>query len=916
MRLGILVGILCALVLPGTALAAKPKAGVAVMDATWHVGASGGQYADDTGPLGADGVDPYMHSTKKRISDGVGLRTSTRALVVEDERGKRIAVVSTDLYLPQDLLHRRVSAILAAKKIGITGKNLAMTASHNHNTPYYSTPGWGTALFQDAMDLRFYEYMAQQMAKAVVKAVKQLRPVKMGGMTTTFDAIQTHTYGPQIADDGTPAGQAYSNTTRQLTVVRFDDISDPKKHKPYANWVIFGVHPEYTWGYDLINGDITHAAARMVDREKGTISVFTQRETGASGPHKDARVHPTSMRREFQDNGFNGLDRAARLLADAINATSSAIAKGKPERRSAFAPFNDNFKVDSVSMRVAPPATRPYPGVSNCSTASLFHGDPRLPILGLPDCQSTNATGPLTPVTAPLYAQLKEAGVPIPESYSATALTAVEETAAVHLMAFKLGGIGVTICPCEMFADTSLNIESRLDKVEGNLYDGFDWAALKTPAGRDWCVPGETGFWICANPKNPAQDLAPITDVSYRRFRAQIHNDAKGWETDLATLGSEAEPADPALIKGNFTKEEFPKNGYDLVVAVGMANDYWGYVPEYREMRANDHYRKALNGLGPHGADFLATRLSRLASGLNGGPGYTPTPLDSAMVAEQARAKALSASLAASAKTYKAAYEPTLPAEGGAPRFVGDQPRDIKRFDAVHISWIGGSNYTDLPDVRVQRRVDGKWQDHGDTTGDVQMMVKFPTPEELPAWRQGDFEWKWTAAFEAFASDVAQPDMQGTMRRATPAGEYRFVIRGRHRAAGRYKLKSKPFTVSPWGGAQVSDFRVERSGRASFVGTSVDYPDWYEGSPFRYIAHNWEKRGGGEMYCTRCTFRPWADKDTLAGGYVTSDTGSRVPVKLDGDGRWRTSRAVGEGAYIAEGDLTTQHGETNTETVR
>ena len=186
---GIWVGIVCALLLPGTALAGQSKAGVSVVDATWHVGASGGQFADDTGPTGADGVDPYTHSTKKRISDGVGLRTSTRALVVEDDRGERVAIVSTDLYLAQDLLQRRVGSILEKKNIGISGDNLAMTASHNHNTPYYSTPGWGTAIFQDVIDLRFYEYMAQQMAKAVVRAVKQLRPVRMGGSTTTFDAI-------------------------------------------------------------------------------------------------------------------------------------------------------------------------------------------------------------------------------------------------------------------------------------------------------------------------------------------------------------------------------------------------------------------------------------------------------------------------------------------------------------------------------------------------------------------------------------------------------------------------------------------------------------------------------------------------------------------------------------------------------
>src|ERR687894_612727 len=53
---------------------ATNKAGIAVKDATWHVGASAGQFTDDAGPMGTDKegeqtVDPHFHTTKKRISD-------------------------------------------------------------------------------------------------------------------------------------------------------------------------------------------------------------------------------------------------------------------------------------------------------------------------------------------------------------------------------------------------------------------------------------------------------------------------------------------------------------------------------------------------------------------------------------------------------------------------------------------------------------------------------------------------------------------------------------------------------------------------------------------------------------------------------------------------------------------------------
>jgi hypothetical protein len=919
------------LTLPASASAADTTAGVSVVDATWHVGASAGQFTDDTGPTGADGMDPHGHSTKKRISDGVALRTSTRALVMEDTEGDRVAIVSTDLYLPQDFLTRRVTTLVQQKGLNVDA--LAVTASHNHNTPYYSTPGWGTAIFQDVFDVRFYEYMAQRMALAVERASKTMVPVRMGGTTRTFDAIQAHTYGPKVGDDGTPAGQPYSHTTRQLSVVRLDDMSNPKKPQPLANWVVFGVHPEWTWGYDLINGDITHAAARMVDRELGTLSVFSQRETGTSGPHKDERVHAAETRREFQDNGFAQLDRGARLLADAIKAAREDIATGTPQRGSAYQPFVEDFDVEAASQRFAPPATRPYPGASNCNTMAFFHGDPRVPILGLPDCKSigkgeTAALGPVVqapaPVTAPMYDQLKAAGVPVPESISAAKLTAVEETNAVHLMAFRLGDVVATFCPCEQFTDTALNIESRLDTIAGNLWDGWDWTDKKTPAGRDWCVPANGGNWTCADPRNPSNDLAPISDKALRRLRAQIHNDATGWETELATLGSEAEPDDPAKIKGNFTREEFAQHGYKLVLSVGMANDYWGYVPEYREYRSHDHYRKALSGLGPHGADFLATRLSRLGASLKGGPAVTPSALDQAFIAEQGRAQATADALGVTGGAYSAVYEKQLPRDGGRPSVV-KQPADVvTRFDAAHVRFVGGSNYTDLPDVRVERQVDGEWRRYGDMTGDVQLMVDFPKPPaEVAAWRAGRFTWNWTASFEAFGSDIGQHDLQGVRRTATPEGTYRFVVSGLHRPAEGaapkpYTISTQSFRVEPWRGIAIGDLRADEDGRVSFADPKIDYPDTYD-SPFRFLDGR-RRTVKNEEYCWRCHFRPWADTGRLdevevtvrrLGGRKTATVTARRDPET---GRWRTPRLPrGVEAWVAAGDARDTFGNENAE---
>lgn len=943
------------------------RAGVASVDASWHIGASGGQFSDEGPPFSEDAVDPHLQSTKKVSSYGLGSRSSVRALVVEGSDGEKIAIVSHDLYLAQDLLTRRI-ATLVARATGIPADNVMVTASHNHNSPYYSTPGWGTWLFQDAMDLRFYEYMAERAAAAVKKADDGLVPVRVGGSTSTFNEITSHTYGPQIADDGTPAGQPYDHTTGELTVVAFDDMSDPSAPAPLATWVVFGVHPEWTWGYDLLNSDIAGATTRIVDREVGGITLWSGREMGTSGPHKDTRVQEPQERREYQDNGFAQLDRAARLLATAVADTRADVAAGTPEIPDRFAPFEEGFDVGASSQRFAPPSTRPYPGVSNCNTASLFHGDPRVPVLGLPDCSHVNdppsETGPvgdaigqawepvgdaIGPMGGQMYEELKKAGVPIPESYSATALTGVEETAAVHLMAIKLGDIGITVCPCEQFTDTALNIESRIDRVEDNLWLGFNWTKEKTPSGRDFCVRNADGTWTCANPKNPNEDLAPVSDIAYRRMIAQIENDAAGWEIDdgedvegdVRTLGSEAEPYEPAEIKGNFTQEEFPDAGFKLPIAVGMGNDYWGYVPEYREYRAFDYYRKALSALGPHGADFLATRLSRMAVEMNGGPGVALRPIDLAYQAESARAQAVADGLGEMADAYERAYAAQLPADGGEPRVLSGPDR-VELFSAAHLRWVGGSTYADMPEARVERLVEGDWRAYGDIDGDIQLTVKMPRPEELPDWRAGRFTWEWTAAFEAFGSDIALPDASGDTRTSPPFGTYRFVVTGQRRTGpaqmSDYRV-AKEFELVPWDGITATDLRLEADGVSFTVGSTatacpgktgqaelgrpgpIDLPDSYS-SPFRYIECEWRlfkydrPESEWQSYCSFCTFRPWADTSEVASAMVRvtrlDGTVERIPA-TERDGRLHAPVVLYEGdiATIERGGVVDEFGDIN-----
>jgi len=917
--------------LPAGPTSGRVRAGAAVVDASWHVGASAGQYATDGTSVGPHGVDPNLHSTRRNSSYGIQSRTDVRALVVEGADGKRVAVVTNDLYIPQDLVNRRAGAILEDRdrrialgleqghRTGITDSNMAVSVSHSHSTPYYSTPSWGVWAFQDVFDIRFFEYVAQRIAAAVVQASHPdtMRRVRMGGAEVPFDGAQRHSYGPQVADDGTPSGYPQTDNDKVVAVIRFDDVESGPEPQPLATWVVFGLHPEMLSGNDLLTGEYTRTMMRFVDREVGGVTLFSQNNVGSSEPARNADAHPPEARAEFSHREYAQMERAARLVADAVEVAHASVATGVAGAGGRVVQFAEEFPVGVSDVRIAPPGARAGPSVSNCRAEKIFDANPPIPVAGLPDCEEPLKGVLPAPPFDPgvVYDDLRKAGVPVPDNIPAYSYTGLQETVQVHLQAFRFGDIGVTVCPCEQFADQSRNIKSRLLRDATSLWIGFDWTTQQTPAGRAWCVDNGDTTWTCANPQTRGTtDLEPVSDHTFQRMLAQIRNpacDERGcWDDLLNALQAETDPWEPGDIWGNYRHEDARSHGYGMVVPVSMTNDYWGYIVPYREFQAKDHYRKALTGLGPHSSDFLATRLTRLAAGLNGGARYRPTLKDVLYSGEDTHQRERARWIGELAAQYLPLYAATLPADGGAPAVVA-QPSDIERFDAARMTWVGGSNWFDLPDVRVERLVDGgAWERFADMSGEVQALVRYPQPgPDVAAWRAGQFAWRWEATFEAFASDIVVTDATGTQRRATPPGTYRFVVDGtRHAGLGEtdaYHLESAPFAVAPWSGIQVTDltadpgsgtvtFRVAGAGPPRAQG-ALDYPDSYA-SPFRFI-QNQRSTVVGQEYCFRCSFRPWADAGEVATAEVEV-AGSPVTASCAGQ-VCTASASLGAGDVVA-----------------
>ncbi|HEX7167023.1 MAG TPA: hypothetical protein VF230_08590, partial [Acidimicrobiales bacterium] len=515
------------------------------------------------------------------------------------------------------------------------------------------------------------------------------------------------------------------------------------------------------------------------------------------------------------------------------------------------------------------------------------------------DCTRPGTGGPL-PLAALVKENLELHGIhiPVPDNYDMPAFGAVEENARLHLQAVRLGDILLASCACEAQVDLIRNLETRTDKEQGNIWDGFDWT------DRD-CTENADGTWNCT--LSPGNTITSIPGASIDHMRDQVHRDALGWDDPLYAPFANSE--DPTDIKGNFTKQELsPSLGYKLTVGLGHTGDYNGYTVSYREFMARDHYRKALTSYGPHTADYMVTRLVRMAAALNGGPAYDPftdEPLGAVAEADEARQASLAVVAGRIASAAYDGYELTLADDVDAGVAVA-QPASIERFGAATFRWNGGDTWVDNPVVRVERRKGKAWETFADQTGEVPTMVKAPEGlEGFAAARTGSYRWEWAASFEAFDPAPARIGQ-------TPDGLYRFVVEGRTRRGGLtvpYSVASEPFRVSRWTGLTTTP-TVDAAGSVN-VPVAVTYPRSYAGSPFPFV-----DGGGTDEICARCSFRPWARRGELQSVTVTvvraSGATEMVAALRTGD-RFvaATALAAGDRAYVEAGDAVDAWGETN-----
>src|SRR3712207_395468 len=120
---------------------------------------------------------------------------------------------------------------------------------------------------------------------------------------------------------------------------------------------------------------------------------------------------------------------------------------------------------------------------------------------------------------------------------------------------------------------------------------------------------------------------------------------------------------------------------------------------------AYDHYRKALTAYGPHTADYMSTRMVRLARHLRDGEPIPGEPLDDVAAADEARQATVSQILGLASGAAFDAWMASLPDDKGPAAVVAEPVAELQRFGAASVTWRGGSNAVDNPVVRVERLV-------------------------------------------------------------------------------------------------------------------------------------------------------------------------------------------------------------------
>ncbi len=461
-----------------------------------------------------DAIRYDSYATVYQPGRGLHTRSSVKALVIEN-RGQKVALVRADLYLMQKHLWRRVTE-LVAEETGLAPEQILIAATHNHSAADAAFTAAGISTIADDFDPRHFVWISHQIAEAIRQADQNRVPARMGAIKTQLRAVQRNIIGPATAQVVPPGGtepvEVHAGYPRDffedgLWVLHFDDATTGQRLGAYF---VFGMHPESLYdGHGLLSSDFVGLTEAGLEARWGVPVMWSPGSLGDIEPD-DGEVFGTDYWRE----DFVRLEQQAAVLVEAI---APALEDAPLATDQVLEPRGDL----TINSRL-----RVFPGADNTNFPSG------------------------TPWQVPITEYLSE-DLPVMCSHI------LPETDNVMLQAIQLGDVLLLGSPSEVTTDLGMHIRSRLDAVEGNLYQGYIW-----PDSEDW-----------------------VMDTVQHNF-------------------------DPIELSAN--------EGFAMPIVLSQVNDYVGYMVTRWEFNNRTHYRQSMTLFGADTANYVAARLEGLALELRG----------------------------------------------------------------------------------------------------------------------------------------------------------------------------------------------------------------------------------------------------------------------------------------------------------
>jgi hypothetical protein len=350
-------------------------------------------------------------------SVGVEIPPNVSAVVVR--RGARkVALVRADMYVMHEQVHRRVAALIE-EETGIGQEQLFLSGTHNHSVAHSMSPSIGVWIRTDAFDPRHFAYVSHQIAEAIREADRNLELAELRVARHSLSNVQHNIIGPANAF-GTPPGESteeqvragypYDHFDSDLLMLRFDRAGGGT---PLGSIFVFGMHPEsLPGGHGLLSGEWPTHVEYAVEEATGAPTMWMPGPLGDVEPDR-GRNDPDH---HFMRAGFEAMEYMSSLITDRVlDAWDMAGAQ----------PGLDEPTFTTIQRSVHGPESYPLPTIAERPL-------PRLPMPRV-----------------------------------------VQDATSMRLHVVRLGDAMLVGVPAEVTTDLALNIKSRLDVEQGNVYQGY-----------------------------------------------------------------------------------------------------------------------------------------------------------------------------------------------------------------------------------------------------------------------------------------------------------------------------------------------------------------------------------------------------------------------------------------------------------